>query len=135
MEDKRMKMTYKGLLMAALTLALTTGLALAKTKISRTVDVMLVAATTMPDGAQLQPGDYRMAVLSDSSAPQVAFYRNGKLVCKCPVKIENTPTKAEATQLFFDVPGSDIHVLKSVAVEGSTQLLVFSTAGAPGAAF
>jgi hypothetical protein len=131
MEEKRMNMTCKRALIAAVTLTLTTGLALAQTNTSRTVDVTLVAVTTMPDGAQLQPGVYRMAVLNDSNAPQVALYRKGKLVCKCPVKIENTATKAETTQLFFDVPRNDVHILKSVAIEGSTQLLVFSKGGAP----
>ena len=133
MEDNRMKITYKHVLIAAVTLTLSAGLALAKPKANKTVSVTLVAATTMPDGVQLQPGDYRMAVLSDSSAPQVEFYRAGKLVCRCPVKIENAPTKAQTTQLLLDVTDSGAHVLHSVAIGGSTQVVVFSTASTPGA--
>lgn len=133
MEDNRMKMTYKHVLIAALTLTLTAGFALAKPKANKTVDVTLIAATTMPDGVQLQPGDYRMTVLNDSSAPQVEFYRNGKLVCKCPVKIETAASKAPATQLLIDVTDSGAHLLRSVTVGGSTQLVVFSTATTPGA--
>ncbi|HXJ94976.1 MAG TPA: hypothetical protein VMT20_19215 [Terriglobia bacterium] len=128
-----MKITYKHVLMAALTLALTAGLASAKSNANKTVNVTLAFATTMPDGTQLQPGDYRMAVLNDAAAPKVEFYRNGKLMCRCPVKIENAPTKAQTTQLMLDVTESGDHVLNSVAIGGSTQLVVFSTSGTPGA--
>ena len=88
-----MMTTYKRALIAAVTLTLTAGLALAKPKANKSFDLTLVAVTTMPDGAQLQPGDYRMAVFDDPAAPQVEVYRRGKLVCKCPVKITNAPSK------------------------------------------
>jgi hypothetical protein len=133
MEDKRMKTMYKRVLIAVIAQILTTGLALAKPKTNKAVDVTLTAVTTMPDGAQLQPGDYRMTLLSDSSAPQVAFCRQGKLVCKCPVKLENNSAKAAVTQLLFGVTASGAHVLQTVTVKGWTQLLIFSTPAAPGA--
>ena len=128
-----MKITYKHVLLAALTLTLIAGLAPAKSKANKSVNVTLAFTTTMPDGAQLQPGDYRMTVLNDSTAPRVEFYRNGKLVCRCPVKIENKPTKADVTQLILDVTDSGAHVLNSAVIAGSTQLVVFSTGSAPGA--
>ena len=121
-----MTTTYKRAVVAAVALTLTTGLALAKPKTIKTVDVTLVATTIMPDGAQLQPGAYQMAVLNDSSAPQVEFYLKGKLVCRCPVKIEETPTKAETTRLYFEVNGTGTHVLSSAEIEGSTELVLFS---------
>jgi hypothetical protein len=134
MEDNRMRATYKRVLIATLTMTLSVGFALAKPKANKTVNVTLVAVTTMPDGAQLEPGDYRIAVFDDPAAPQVEVYRHGKLVCKCPVKIENAPAKAETTQLIFDVPKSGAHILKTVAIGGSTQRLIFSASSAPGAA-
>jgi hypothetical protein len=128
-----MKITSKHMLLAALTLTLTVGLALAKPKGNKSVNVTFLAATTMPDGVQLQPGEYRMTLLNDSSTPQVEFYRHGKLMCRCPVKVENKPTKADATQVILDVSESGVHTLHSVVIGGSTQLVVFSAASAPGA--
>lgn len=121
-----MTTAYKRAALAAMALTLMTGLALAKPKTMKTVDVTFVAATIMPDGVQLEPGAYRMTVLNDSSAPQVEFYRKGKLVCRCPVKIEDTPAKAETTRLYFEINAAGTHVLSSAEIEGSTQLVLFS---------
>jgi len=124
--------TYKRLLIAAVALSLTAGLTLAKQKPSST-SVTLTAVTTMPDGAQLKPGDYKMTLLNDPSAPKVEFYREGKLVCRCPVKLADNPTKAAATQLLFGVTAKGAHILQTVTVRGWTQLLIFSAPTAPAA--
>ena len=124
--------TYKRLLMAAVVLTLTAGLALAKDKPTSSTSVTLTAVTTMPDGAQLKPGDYKLTLLNDSSAPQVELYKDGKLVCKCPVKIQNNPTKAAVTRLLFGVTSGGEHILQTIEVRGWTQLLVFSEPKAPG---
>jgi len=125
--------TYKRLLVAAIAVTLTAGLALAKQKTNTSTSVTLTSVTTMPDGAQLKPGDYKMTLLNDPSAPKVEFRREGKLVCRCPVKLTNNPTKAAATQLLFGVTASGAHILQTVSVKGWTQLLIFSAPTALGA--
>lgn len=79
--------------------------------------VTLTVVTTMPDGAKLQPGDYKMTLLSNPRAPQVEFYRDGKLVCKCPVKLASNSAKPAATQLLFGVTPSGEHILQTVTVK------------------
>jgi hypothetical protein len=86
----------------------------------------------MPDGAQLKPGTYRMELLNDASAPQVAFYQNGKLVCKCPVKVENAQDKVKYTKMLYDVSPDGTRKLNTIEVAGWEQMLVFSGPGASG---
>jgi len=128
-----MKTICKSLLIFAVTATLTASLAMAQSSKNKPVDVTLTAVTVMPDGAQLQPGDYRMTLLNDSATPQVEFYQKGKLVCKCPVKIENTPAKSPQTQMLYNVKPDGTRVLQSVRVRGWTQALIFSSPAAPGA--
>jgi hypothetical protein len=118
-----MKITSKGTLALAVILLFTAGLALSKTNI-KSVGVTLTAVTVMPDGTQLQPGTYRMELLSDSSSAQVAFYKNDKLVCKCPVKLESAMEKVPANRMLFEV-GNGTHVLRTLEIPGWSQMLVF----------
>jgi hypothetical protein len=127
-----MKATCRCTLMLTLVLVLTAGLALAKPNGNKRVSVTLTTVTVMPDGAQLQPGNYRMELLNDSSTPQVAFYQNNKLVCKCPVKVQNAPSKIPFTKLLYDIGADGSHILNTLEVGGWNQVLVFSGHGPSG---
>ena len=120
------------MLATVMLLALSAGLALAKPNTTKRATVTLATVTLMPDGAQLQPGDYRLELLNDSSAPQVAFYRDGKLVCKCPVKLENAPRKIAFTKAFYNVGSQGTHTLTTLEIGGWNQVLVFSGQPASG---
>jgi hypothetical protein len=129
-----MKTTLKHVLMAAIVLALATGLGLAKSADQSQVKSANITVTTLtatPDG-QLQPGTYRMELLNASTAsPEAAFYKGKKLICKCPVKVETLPTKAPYTQLLVEV-SNGTRVLRTVSIGGWTEKVVFSEATAPG---
>ena len=129
-----MNVTRRAVLALTL-LALSAGLCLAgKPNASKRTTVTLTTVTIMPDGAQLQPGDYRMELLNDSAAPQVAFYKHNKLLCKCPVKLESAANKPEFTQALYDIRGNGTRVLRSLSVAGWSEILVFSGPGAAGGA-
>ena len=117
--------------LAVTLLALSAGLAVAKPNANKRVGVTITQVTNMPDGGQLKPGSYQMELLNDASAPQVAFYQNNKLVCKCPVKLENASSKIQYTKMLYDL-GGGTRVLKSLSVAGWTQVVVFSGSAGSG---
>jgi hypothetical protein len=130
-----MKATGKYVLTLMAVVALTAALGLAKSgekTASKSASIDITAATATPDGL-LQPGTYKMTLFGDPAAPQVAFYKGNKLVCKCPVKIETLPAKADYTQLLVEKGANGTRILKTVSIGGWTEKVVFSEASAAGA--
>jgi len=121
--------------MFAVIVVLATSLGLAKSadkSASKSANIVITAVTATPD-AQLQPGTYKLTLTNATTAPEVAFYKGKKLVCKCPVKIETLPTKAAATELFVETNPNGVRVLRTVSIGGWTEKVVFSEAAGPGA--
>jgi len=121
--------------MFAVIAILATSLGLAKSadkSTTKSANILITVVTATPD-SQLQPGTYRMTLTNATTAPEVAFYKGKKLVCKCPVKIETLPTKAAATELFVETSPNGTRVLRTISIGGWTEKVVFSEATAPGA--
>jgi hypothetical protein len=115
--------------------ALTVGLGFAKSgdkSGSKSASIDITSPTSTPDGV-LQPGTYKFTLFNDPAAPQVAFYKGNKLVCKCPVKLETLPAKADYTQLLVEKGTNGIRLLKTVSIGGWTEKVVFPEAPASGA--
>ena len=127
-----MKRIVKCLMFVAV-MGLATGLAVAKSAdkaANKSTNILITTATATPDG-MLQPGTYKMTLFNEAGMPQVAFYKGNKLICKCPVTIENLPTKAESTQLLVESGDNGMRVLKTIAVGGWTEKVIFPEAPAP----
>ena len=123
-----MKSLIKYGIMFGTVLALAAGLGWAKSNNkagNKTATVSLSVATTMPDGKVLQPGTYKVTVLTEQAAPQVEIYQNGKLVCKCPVTLEDLAGKAQYTRMEYTIGENGAHVLNGLAIGGWTQKVVF----------
>lgn len=130
-----MKRTCRYTLMFAVIVALASSLGLAKSadkSTTKSASITITAVTATPD-SQLQPGTYKMTLMNATTAPEVAFYKGNKLVCKCPVKIETLPTKAAATQLFVETSPNGTRVLRTVSIGGWTEKVIFSEATGSGA--
>lgn len=130
-----MKRTCRYTLMFAVIVALASGLGLAKSadkSTSKSASIIITAVTATPD-AELQPGTYRMTLLNATTAPEVEFYQGNKLVCKCPVKIETLPQRAEATALFVETSANGTRVLRTISIGGWTEKVIFSEATGTGA--
>jgi hypothetical protein len=84
-------------------------------------------ATRIPGGPTLQPGTYRVALLSASSVPEVGFYQHGKLVGQAPVKVVDQGKKISRTEVRFDTGPNHTSVITEMDLSGWTQKLVFGT--------
>jgi hypothetical protein len=123
-----MKVTRKVALLVSI-IALIVSVMLGKTK-EQTAPVSLAFAVTLADGTQLQPGPYKVSLLSETSSPQIVFYKGGKLVCKCPVKLEDMGTKIPFTQIFYDQAADQTHRITVMQIAGWTQKVILSGSGA-----
>ncbi len=126
--------TCRYLLMLTVVLGLATAFGLAKSpdqSAGKSANITITATTATPDG-QLQPGVYKMTLLNAATAPEVAFYKGNKLICKCPVKLETLPNRAAYTEMFVETGSNGTRILKTVSVGGWTQKVIFSEAAAPG---
>jgi len=69
----------------------------------KSADIDFTETIKVPNGPTLQPGTYKVALLNDSSAPEVGFYRNGKLVGEAPVKLVDQAKKIQETEVDSDL--------------------------------
>ncbi|HEV3279109.1 MAG TPA: hypothetical protein VG860_20125 [Terriglobia bacterium] len=127
-----MKAACKYVLMFAVAIVVATGLGMAKPS-EKSADITITAVTVTPDGGQLQPGMYKMTLLNASTAPEVAFYKGKKLICKCPVRVENLPTKAGYTEMLVETATDGTRMLKTLSVGGWTEKVIFAQTGGAGA--
>jgi hypothetical protein len=98
---------------------------------SATVDID--QATKIPGGPTLQPGTYRVALLTASSVPEVGFYQHGKLVGQAPVKLVDQGKKISETEIHADTKPDRTQVLTEMDLSGWTQKLMFETSNGMGA--
>ncbi len=92
---------------------------------SASVDISEV--TKIPNGPTLEPGTYQITLLSASSAPEVGFYQEGKLVGQAPVKLVDQSKKISATEILTNTEADHTQVLTELDLGGWTQKLVFGT--------
>lgn len=69
------------------------------------------------NGKELKPGEYKVELKGDNTA----VLKQGKNVLEVPVKVENTPGKANATSVKF-VNGA----IQEIRLGGTTTKLVFA---------
>jgi len=94
-------------------------------------EVEVLKTSQLPDGSTLSPGQYKVALLSESGTTQAAFYLNGSLVTKAPVELVDQPRKSSDTEVHYN-DASGAHVLTQIDVSGWTKSLVFSPASGAG---
>jgi hypothetical protein len=88
----------------------------------------IVETMKIPGGPTLRPGNYKLALLNNSSTPEVRFYEAGKLLGQAPVKLIDQGKKSDETEVFSDTGKNRTHVLTEIDPSGWTEKLMF---GAP----
>jgi len=71
-----------------------------------------------------------VTLLSETSSPHIVFYKGGKLVCKCPVKLEDVGTKIPFTKISYDEGAGKTHRITTMQIAGWTQRVILSGSGA-----
>jgi hypothetical protein len=98
----------------------------------KSASVDIAEATKIPGGPTLQPGTYRVTLLSPSSTPEIEFYQGGKLVGQAPVKLVDQGKKISQTELVSHTGPDHTNVLTEMDLRGWTQKLKFETSNAMG---
>jgi len=123
-----MRIEHKLVLLASIVALLVASVTLAKTK-EQSAPISLAFAVTLADGTQLQPGSYKVTLLSETSSPHIVFYKGGKLICKCPVKLEDVRTKIPFTQISYDQSADKTHRITTMQIAGWTQTVILGGSG------
>ena len=114
------------LLGAAMAVALSAGLAAAKTS-----TVEFSSRAKLGNGPVIDPGSYRVVLMNDSSKPEVALYQGGKQVAQVPVKIVSVPKKNSETEVIYDQTHTNPTVVTEIDLSGWNQNLVFPQSATP----
>jgi hypothetical protein len=123
-----MRMERKLALLVSVVALLAASVTLGKTK-EQSAPVSLAFAVTLADGTQLQPGSYKVTLLSETGSPHIVFYKGGKLVCKCPVKLEDAGTKIPFTQISYDQGADKTRRITTMEIAGWTQKVILGGSG------
>jgi len=104
---------------ASAMLFLAAGVAAAK---ATTVHVMY--QVEFKNGATLNPGNYRVAVVNNSGSSELAFYQNRRQMAEEPVKLVSEPQKIGQTEVYYDTANHS-HVLTEIDLRGWNQKVMF----------
>jgi len=93
--------------------------------------VELTQKARVPNGPTLQPGTYKVELLSDSATPQVGFYQSGKLVGQAAAEVVNQNQKSPDTEVHLNTAGQNA-VVTEIDVSGWTKRIEFGRQGSGG---
>lgn len=97
----------------------------------KAASVDITQTAQVPNGPSLQPGTYKVALLSDSATPQVGFYLNGKLVGQAAAQVVDQSKKSPDTEVHFNNAGGNSTVTE-IDVSGWTKKIEFGQSGSSG---
>ncbi len=122
-----MRVMHRLVLLASIVGLLVASVTLAKAKDKdQSARISIAFAATMPDGTQLQPGPYKVTLLNETGSPHIVFYKDGKQVCKCPVKLEDAGAKIPVTLISYEQNPDKTHRITMIEIGGWTQRLILS---------
>jgi hypothetical protein len=91
----------------------------------KSADIDLIEITKVPNGPT-QAGSYKVTLLSGSSAPELGFYQDGKLIGQAPVKLVHQEKKISNTEVFLHNNDDHTQVITEMDLSGWTQKVMFS---------
>jgi hypothetical protein len=126
---------FKSILATTALALFTTGMAFAgfpghHPSAQRSADVDFTETIKVPNGPTLEPGTYKVALLNESSAPEVGFYQGGKLVGQAPVKLVDQGKKIRQTEFSSNLVDSHTRVITEMDFSGWTEKIVFGGSSA-----
>jgi hypothetical protein len=126
------RVVSKSILASIVSLAFVASIASAKWSFGhsseKSANVELTQSAQIPNGPALQPGTYKVALLSDSATPQVGFYQNGKLVGQAAAQVVDQSKKSPDTEVHLNNAGGNSTVTE-IDVSGWTKKIEFGQSG------
>jgi len=92
----------------------------------KSANVNFLYAAKLGNGPEIQPGNYKMTLMDDSSSPKVGFYKDGKLVAETSAKLVSEPKKSQETEIYYNDQVKTNPVVTELEISGWTQKVVFS---------
>jgi hypothetical protein len=80
----------------------------------------------------LAPGKYRVKVNTTSPRPEMAFYKNGKLVGTTPVRVVSKTNKNSQTQIYYNAPQDNVRRITQIDLSGWRDKLEFNRTASNG---
>lgn len=87
-------------------------------------EVTITYQAKLGDGRELQPGTYRLEVVRNQDATEVAFYQGRNLVIKIPAKLVAESEKCRQTEVHYELLENG-RVINQIRVAGWKDSLVF----------
>jgi hypothetical protein len=82
----------------------------------------------LANGPTLQPGSYKVEVMTGGPTSEVIFYKGKEIVAKAPAKLVEHPTSVSATQIHYSQRDND-RIITEMRLQGRRDRLVFEEAG------
>jgi hypothetical protein len=83
-------------------------------------------AATIPNGPSLQPGHYKVTLVTQSGASELDFYQNRKLVGQASVTLVPQPKKISQTEVVYDNSNKEDPVITEIDLGGWRDKVEFS---------
>jgi len=99
----------------------------------KSANIEVTEINQVPGGPTLEPGSYKVVLLNDSSTPEVAFYRNGKLIGQAPVKLVDQGKKFQQTEISANMQDDHTELITEMDLSGWTEKVIFTGSGASSA--
>ncbi len=94
----------------------------------RSTHVTIFAAEKLGNGPVLPAGTYRMEVPENATKPEVAFYKDGKLVAQAQANVVTSTNKNPYTEVDSNKVGSQ-QVITTIRPGGWAESLMFKHSG------
>ncbi len=92
---------------------------------NKSADIEIGQQARLGNGPELQPGSYKVTLVTNSNSPEAAFYQNGKLVAQVPVQLVDGGNKFNETEIHSN---TDTHAIIEMRLKGWNQRLIFTGA-------
>lgn len=90
-------------------------------------EIILAQDSKIANGPELKAGNYKVELIKESPAPEIAFYQNGKLVVQATAKLVNRPRKSDETKIVSNTGKNNTQIITELELDGWTQNVVFSS--------
>jgi hypothetical protein len=91
----------------------------------KSAHIEIIETARIPGGPTLQSGQYKVVLNNTSTAPEIGFYQDGKLVAQVPAKLVDEGKKIDQTEITYVTQGANTHVITEMDLSGWRDKVLF----------